>query len=69
MPAININEIITRSQIKGTLIINGHSELTRNSFKNDSKILWNHCPDEITKNNFKLPPKKLIKNFVRTLPM
>ena len=52
-----------------TLTIEGHSQLTRNNFINDSKIVWNHCPDEITKNSCIHPPKKLIKKFVKTLPM
>ena len=69
MPIINTNERITRSQTNGTLTIEGHSQLTQNNFINDSKIVWNHCPDEITKNSCIHPPKKLIKKFVKTLPM
>ena len=69
VPIINKDERTLRSQIKGTLTIVGHSKSVRNSFINDSKKIWNQCPDEITKNINILPPKALIKKFVNTLPL
>ena len=69
VPIINIDEKITRSQINGTLSVQGHTYGAQNSFKYDSKIVWNNCPDEITQNKNIHPPKKVIKMFVKKLPL
>ena len=69
VPQINEEERQLRSKSKGLLTITGHTTVTRNSFINDGKILWNQCPEEIMQSKTLHPPKTLIKKFVKTLPL
>ena len=69
VPQINVEERQLRSKSKGLLTLTGHTTVTRNSFINDGKILWNQCPEEIMQSKTLHPPKALIKKFVKTLPL
>ena len=69
IPQHNDGERESRSMTKGLLTINGHSVAARNCFINDSKKIWNKCPDELRNKKVAHPPKKLIKKFVKTLPL
>ena len=69
IPNNNDGERESRSKTKGLLTIKGHSVAASNSFINDSKRIWNNCPDELRNKTAAHPPKKFIKKFVRTLPL
>ena len=42
------NERISRSKTSEKLIVDGFSDLTKSSYKNDAIRLWNDCPDSVT---------------------
>ena len=69
LPNTNHDERILRSNSNGQLTITGSSQGTLNSYKNDSKKVWNNTPSEITKFMALHPPKQMIKKFVNTLPL
>ena len=69
IPNKNDGERESRSKTKGLLTITGHSVAASNSFINDSKKVWNKCPDELRNKIVTHPPKMLIKKFVKTLPL
>ena len=61
------NERTTRSITNGMMEIEGHSTLSRNTFIEDSKQLWNIAPEVIKKS--KTLAKKEIKKFCTSLPI
>ena len=69
LPNNNQEERVSRSKTNGLLNISGSSNGARNSFINDSKMVWNNCPVEITKYKALHPPKSLIKKFLSSLPL
>ena len=63
------SERVMRSVSKGELIEEGSSILSKNTFQNDSARLWNKSTNNIKESESIYSAKKLIKVFVKTLPI
>ena len=66
---LEADERILRSKISDKLLVKGHSDLMKSSYKNDAIKLWNNCPDSITKCTSVYSAKKAIKTFVKNFPI
>ena len=64
LKTVTENERTTRSITNGMMEIEGHSILSRNTFIEDSKQLWNIAPEVIKKSKtLYTAKKKRSKNF------
>ena len=66
--AVN-NSATTRATTSGKLIEKGFSNLTKSALINDATHLWNIAPALLKNSVSTYSAKKLIKDFVRQLPM
>ena len=66
---LEADERILRSKISDKLLVKGHSDLMKSSYKNDAIKLWNNCPDSITKCTSVYSAKKAIKTCVKNFPI
>ena len=66
---IGATERLSRAKTSEKLLMSGHSELVKSTFKNDAIILWNNCPDSITKCTSLFSAKKAIKCYTKCLPI
>ena len=63
-------ERLSRSKTSDTLVVIGHSDLEKSTFKYDALLnLWNNCPDSITKCTSLYSAKKAIKCYTKCLPI
>ena len=65
---INDN-MLTRSTIRGDLVLQGKNELCNSSFILDASKNWNSAPNTIKESNSICKAKTEIKKFVFTLPL
>ena len=65
----NLNLAVTRAASTGALIVQGFSHISSKTFKNDAIRVWNKCPLNIKECVSIYTAKKLIKEFVSTLPV
>ena len=63
------NMVLTRAVKNGFLVESGKKELTQNTCISDAIKLWNNAPREVQEANSLLSAKRLIKSFVKTLPI
>ena len=63
------DERLSRSKMSDKLVVTGHSDLVKSTFKNDAINLWNLCPDSITKCTSIYSAKKAIKCYTKRLPI
>ena len=63
------NSATTRATISGKLIEKGFSNLTKSALINDATHLWNIAPAQLKNSVSTYIANKLIKDFVRQLPM
>ena len=60
---------LTRSEAKGDLKEFGKSNIVQSTFLSDASHIWNKCPMNIKESDTLWKAKKIIKNFVATLPI
>ena len=63
------NSANTRAKAKGNLIETGHSTIMHSTFINDATKAWNLAPNNIKTAETHFSAKRLIKEFVKTLPI
>ena len=67
------NDVIKRPGLKDSnkpdLVITGYSHIQSQTFFNDAARVWNSAPDDIKKSKSLGSVKKLIKDFIQTLPI
>ena len=63
------NSATTRATTSGKLIEKGFSNLTKSALINDATHLWNIAPAQLKNSVSTYSENKLIKDFVRQLPM
>ena len=65
----NPTQMTTRAACNGALIEKGFNHISSKTFKNDAIRVWNKCPQNIKESVTIYTAKKMIKNFVLTLPV
>ena len=66
---LNATERLSRTKTSDKLLISGHSDLQKSTFKNDAIMLWNNCLDSITKCTSLIAAKKAIRCYTKCLPI
>ena len=61
--------MVTRAASAGALIEKGFTSISSKTFKNDAIRVWNKCPQIIKDSATIYTAKKMIKEFVLTLPV
>ena len=67
--SLDENKVLTRSIIRGDIVIQGKNEMCQTTFLHDASKIWNNAPQNIKKCTSIYKAKKAIKQFATTLPI